>query len=860
MSRLALAALACGLVLGAHVPVAQAGPEHFAGWQRVDNGTDVHFPTDLQFAPTAANVIMPTTSDVIPEVVAYQRSTGKIWVGRMTSATTMDFAMNASPFATLPANRTNLQFALGDFLGDAKADLAFYDPDNGEIKVLQNLGSSFGTGPTFHPSPTTGWIMKSGRFDSDQSTAKSQLLLYYDATTQGTGNTFVSSSITSTSITFSYRTTLPPGGGWQLNVGDLTGDARDDVLAYRAGEVRVYASTGSGFAIQLWPNMDASGWRPSLGYFSNRGTADLAAYFYNDSVYEKRPIEIYRNTGDNTGGRFWDDSSTGTTLEPGYTRWTVIAADFVGAPNPAIVAPDGLDDLFVYFPDNGNLSINRNVGLRPEGFASPQSVAPGSPISFSWSGELAPGANVTLARYEANAQGQMVVKRCYRTLVESAFTNAHAPTTRKPILGGGEAWKNGPRWSANWTLTLPDNPVDFPSGFYALRLAGANATVGTTPPTAGTDCDISGDAFDITFVVKPKSGISSNHIAVIANTNTWNAYNGWGGKSKYEGAAYTTVLRPNPSAQLFPSDFPQKHLAKAELFVYSVLPDPNNLQDPIVAVDLFTDLDFHSGSIPYGTGPGQYTKLVLNTHPEYWTADEYDRLKAFLDVGGSVVYLGGNGIFERVAYSNVTITTQVFRNGVEGGPRKPVLFRVLDSSSGTPARAERALLGTASWRCGNAGDGTAYVVRDDKRSHPVFANVTFGSGGTLGQSGLYGGASGHETDRRAGDGIQAPTLSNGNVIDGIETSCDRSEVMSDIVEGDTTPAPGPGADPGVEILAEGQAPTKAHMTFYRVWRLNANNIRVPKGFVFSVGSIAFGQSLLGDTQLKQLVHNVLHMN
>jgi len=41
---------------------------------------------------------------------------------------------------------------------------------------------------------------------------------------------------------------------------------------------------------------------------------------------------------------------------------------------------------------------------------------------------------------------------------------------------------------------------------------------------------------DITFVVKPDP-VQPSQVAVLANVNTWLAYNGWGGQSKYSGLA-----------------------------------------------------------------------------------------------------------------------------------------------------------------------------------------------------------------------------------------------------------------------------------------------------------------------------------
>jgi GH15 family glucan-1,4-alpha-glucosidase len=42
----------------------------------------------------------------------------------------------------------------------------------------------------------------------------------------------------------------------------------------------------------------------------------------------------------------------------------------------------------------------------------------------------------------------------------------------------------------------------------------------------------------------------------------------------------------------------------------------------------------------------------VSTHPEYWTPLMYDRLTSYLDAGGSLAYLGGNGVFETGEYDD----------------------------------------------------------------------------------------------------------------------------------------------------------------------------------------------------------------
>ena len=86
--------------------------------------------------------------------------------------------------------------------------------------------------------------------------------------------------------------------------------------------------------------------------------------------------------------------------------------------------------------------------------------------------------------------------------------------------------------------------------------------------------------------------------------------------------------------------------------------------------------------------------------------------RGLFDAGGSVLYLGGDGIYENGEYEPAH--RMVFRDGVDGGPRVAALFRVVTPAMPAfpPRRGHRALR--------RAGVG----LRVDLANHPLFANVT----------------------------------------------------------------------------------------------------------------------------------------
>jgi hypothetical protein len=93
-------------------------------------------------------------------------------------------------------------------------------------------------------------------------------------------------------------------------------------------------------------------------------------------------------------------------------------------------------------------------------------------------------------------------------------------TVSVPVGGNFKKVQNPGMYStgANWTSDGADIslPSDATSGLYGVEL--------TTP---------SGGRYVAPFVVKPAPSQTPRNIAVIANVNTWNAYNEWGGTSRY---------------------------------------------------------------------------------------------------------------------------------------------------------------------------------------------------------------------------------------------------------------------------------------------------------------------------------------
>ena len=118
--------------------------------------------------------------------------------------------------------------------------------------------------------------------------------------------------------------------------------------------------------------------------------------------------------------------------------------------------------------------------------------------------------------------------------------------------------------------------------------------------------------------------------------------------------------------------------------------------------------------------------------------------------GGSLLYLGGNGIYEQGTYESDQ-TGMVFLGGNPDGKRGDALFRRL-----VPPRPERALLGVATERCKVRGS----PYRVCRADHPIFRGTGLSNKETFGDYGLNTGwvpflngkASGWEVDTSDGPG------------------------------------------------------------------------------------------------------------
>ncbi|MDA2926444.1 LamG domain-containing protein [Acidobacteria bacterium AH-259-G07] len=176
-------------------------------------------------------------------------------------------------------------------------------------------------------------------------------------------------------------------------------------------------------------------------------------------------------------------------------------------------------------------------------------------------------------------------------------------------------------------------PVDFKSGVYAARLRAGN----------GEDY--------VPFFVRPRKGTTTARIAFLIPTFTYLAYGNSGSPdplslSLYDhhsdgsGVCYSSRLRPiltmRPKALTTWGEHSYARHLSADLYMV------NFLEAKGYRYDVITDEDLHLEGMALLE---PYQVVITGSHPEYWSGQMLDGLKAYLEKGGRLMYLGGNGFY-----------------------------------------------------------------------------------------------------------------------------------------------------------------------------------------------------------------------
>jgi N,N-dimethylformamidase len=332
------------------------------------------------------------------------------------------------------------------------------------------------------------------------------------------------------------------------------------------------------------------------------------------------------------------------------------------------------------------------------------------------------------------------------------------------------------QWKTDFSFTVP---ADLKSGIYGARVR------------AGDEEDI------IPFFVSPARGTPSNAVAVLLPTFTYAAYanhargnadeaymrwvGNWGareanpdqhpeyGRSTYNvyrdgaGICFSSIRRPiltmRPGFLTFAGKAAGSGLRHFPADTHIV----DWLEAKNIAYDIITDHDLHEAGVDLLR---PYKAVLTGSHPEYHTAQTLDALQSYAERLGTLLYLGGNGFYWKIAVSDAVPDVIEVRRA-EGGVRTwdcdpGEYYNMLDGEYGglwrRNGRPPQTFAGIG-FRAHGEFEGS-YYRRTEASFAPEFAWMFEGvSGEVIGDFGLSGGgAAGFELD-----GVDARLGSPGNV-------------------------------------------------------------------------------------------------
>ncbi len=262
------------------------------------------------------------------------------------------------------------------------------------------------------------------------------------------------------------------------------------------------------------------------------------------------------------------------------------------------------------------------------GYCWPQSVAPGQLVALHLSSAGGRPVAVEIARVGAE-----------RTVVWSDTVPADDHPTPH------DASANGCDWPAAASLVAGD---DWDSGYYEVLLT--------------IDVDGKERQSHAFFVVRPTAA-STNRILLQLATNTWHAYNDFGGRNLYNGGTHSSLQRPMARGYLHkprgagrrvtttnPPDHDMNthvgYLRYNHLSAWAGSAGWPDWEWPFLTwaerngygVDVISnaDLEEHPSIVD------RYQLLLSVGHDEYWSGPMRDTVEGFIGRGGNVAFFSGN--------------------------------------------------------------------------------------------------------------------------------------------------------------------------------------------------------------------------
>lgn len=363
---------------------------------------------------------------------------------------------------------------------------------------------------------------------------------------------------------------------------------------------------------------------------------------------------------------------------------------------------------------------------------------------------------------------------------EIVWAARDVPGASHPVPPGPAS--GGCGWPVAVHVTIPD---DWRSGYYEVVFRAQDESTGRTAE---------GIAF---FVVRPPLGASrQGAILLVLATNTYNAYNDWGGPSLYTGAVRVSFERPlapgflrKPEPHMrYPNldevDDPEHERFRSwadlhGLARWSGSAGWHDWERPFVRwaeragyrVDVATnaDLEMHPDVVE------GYGLLVSVGHDEYWSWAMRDTAESFVEQGGNIAFFSGNTACWQVRFEDAGRTMVSYKSEPERDPLFGTDQQHLVStlwSSALVGRPENRLTGVSFSRggyirMGNAVPNASGGYTAWRADHWVFAGTGLYYGdqfGTKDSVAVYE-VDGCEFTLSDEDGLPVPTGRDGTPTD-----------------------------------------------------------------------------------------------
>ena len=394
------------------------------------------------------------------------------------------------------------------------------------------------------------------------------------------------------------------------------------------------------------------------------------------------------------------------------------------------------------------------------------------------------------------------------------------------------------------------------------------------------------------FVVRPAAGAPTAKILIALATNTWHAYNDFGGRNLYNGATQVSLQRPMAPGYLFkppgagrrvtvvnPPD-PQMaaHVGYLQLNHLSGWAGSAGWPDweqPFLAwaeragyaIDVCTNADLQE----HPELLAGYRLMLSVGHDEYWSGPMRDTVEGFIASGGNVAFFSGNTSLWQVRLERPSpegpATTMVGYKGmfkqdpVFGTDRVGELTSIW--SDHLVGRPENHMTGVSFNRGGyhrigkrvTNGAGGYTVHRPD---HWLFDGTGIGYGDVLGAASTLVGYECDGCDFTMRDGLPYPTGSDGTPA--------NFEILASVpaahfTRTTSTRPPHPDEPSEIEFLAARLFATREPEAVERIahgYAMLGTYTAPSGGVVVTSGSTDWAHGLTGrDPQVEQITRNVL---